>query len=247
MSELSVVLVDDEPPARERLRRLLGEHADVRVGGEAGSGLEAVELSEAERPDVVLLDIQMPELDGFGVIEALDPTVVPQVIFVTAYDEHALRAFEVHALDDLLKPVEPERLRVALGRAMERRPDSPSAAAILGALPTSGRKLERFLVRLRSSMTLIPVTEVDWIGAAGNYVELHVGRDVHLVRGTLQELEDRLPERFVRIHRSAIVNLDRVRKLEPWSHGDWMVQLSDGTELRLSRRYRGRLSGVFGS
>ena len=247
MSELSVVLVDDEPPARERLRRLLGEHADVRVVGEAGSGLEAVELIEAERPDVVLLDIQMPELDGFGVIEALDPTVVPQVIFVTAYDEHALRAFEVHAIDYLLKPVEPERLRVALGRAMERRPDTRTTTALLRALPRSGRKLERFLIRLRSSMTLIPVTDVDWIGAAGNYVELHVGRDVHLVRGTLQELEDLLPERFVRIHRSAIVNLDRVSRLLPWSHGDWMVELCDGTELRLSRRYRGRLGGVFGS
>ena len=246
MADLRVVLVDDEPPAREKLRRLLGEHAAVTVVGEAGDGLEAVRLIESERPDVVFLDIQMPELDGFGVLEALDREIETRVIFVTAHDEHALKAFDVHALDYLLKPVDPDRFSEALERAMDAKGVRADPRTVLTELPSSRRKLDRFLVRLRSGMSLVPAEDVDWIGAAGNYVELHVQGSVHLIRGTLQELEERLPERFIRVHRSAIVNLDRVKKLQPWSHGDWLLQLSDGTELRLSRRYRSRLDGVFG-
>jgi two-component system LytT family response regulator len=254
---LSVVLVDDEAPAREKLRHLLRDDSRLTIVGEAGDGLEAVGTIEATRPDVAFLDIQMPEMGGFAVLEALDPEATPAVIFVTAHDEHALRAFEVRALDYLLKPVHPERLREAVERVVESRAlrgntQAPATGAgsdpraVLRELPASRRRLDRFLVRLRGSMTLIAASEVDWIGAADNYVELHVGAQLHLVRGTLQELEERLPDCFARIHRSAIVNLDRVSKLQPWSHGDWLLQLKDGTELRLSRRYRDRLTGVFG-
>jgi two-component system LytT family response regulator len=246
VAELSAVLVDDEPPAREKLARMLAAHEGIRVVGEAGDGPAAVALIEDLRPDLVFLDIQMPGLNGFDVIEALDLPALPRVIFVTAHDEHALRAFEVRALDYLLKPVDAERLGEAVARVLEPDRLAPDARSVLDALPGARRPLERFLVRLRGRMILVPARDVDWIGAAGNYVELHVAGDVHLVRGTLQELEQRLPESFVRIHRSSIVNLDRVRELHPWSHGDRLVVLDDGTELRLSRRYRDRLEGVFG-
>jgi two-component system LytT family response regulator len=246
VAELRAVLVDDEPPAREKLARMLAPHEGIRVVGEAGDGPAAVALIEDARPDLVFLDIQMPGLNGFDVIEALDLTVLPRVIFVTAHDEHALRAFEVRALDYLLKPVDAERLDEAVARVLEPDRLVPDARSVLDALPAARRPLERFLVRLRGRMILVPARDVDWIGAAGNYVELHGAGDVHLVRGTLQELEQRLPESFVRIHRSSIVNLDRVRELHPWSHGDRLVVLDDGTELRLSRRYRDRLEGVFG-
>jgi two-component system LytT family response regulator len=244
---LRVVLVDDEPRAREKLRRYLAEDPRVRVVGEAGDGISAVRLVEEERPDLVLLDIQMPEMDGFDVVGALELDPLPRIVFVTAHDEHALRAFEVSALDYLLKPVDRERLSEAIGRAVDQTsgpgPDPRVAVETAG----SGRPLTRFLVRSRGRMHLVPVEDVDWIGAAGNYVELHVGTATHLVRGTLRSLESRLPEAvFARIHRSTIVNLDRVRALHPWSHGDLQVELSDGTELRLSRRYRDRLEAMFG-
>lgn len=248
MSEPTVLLVDDEPPARTKLRRFIEDDARARVVAEAGDGAEAVRLIETLAPDIVFLDIQMPELDGFGVLEAVDPDRMPHVIFVTAHDQHAVRAFEVRALDYLLKPIDRGRFTDALNRALERLDAGPADVhAVLDELPPERRRLERFLVRSRGRMVLVPVERVDWIGGAGNYVELHADGDTHLVRGTLAEIEARLPAgRFARIHRSAIVNLDRVRELHGWSHGDLMVELHDGTRLRLSRRFRDRLEGVFG-
>ena len=248
-ARLRAVIIDDEPHARAKLRRFLGSDPRVEVVGEAGDGVAAVQLLEDTRPDLVFLDIQMPELDGFGVLEELDPTVNPQVVFVTAHDQHAIRAFEVRALDYLLKPVDPERFEEAVDRAVEAHlagtPSEPRA--VLSELAPERRTLDRFLVRTRSRMVLVPAREVDWIGSASNYVELHCGKETHLVRGTLQSLEERLdPARFLRIHRSTIVNIDRVKELHPWSHGDLMVVLHDGVELRLSRRYRDRLERVFG-
>jgi two-component system LytT family response regulator len=245
---LRVVIVDDEPRAREKLQRYLADDPRVRVVGEAGDGIAAVRVVEEERPDLVLLDIQMPELDGFDVLASIDLDPLPRIVFVTAHDEHALRAFEVNALDYLLKPVDRVRLDEAVTRAAaaptSARPDPREA---LRDRPGPVRPLTRFLVRSRGRIRLVPVEDVDWIGAAGNYVELHVGDATHLVRGTLQSLEKRLPDStFARIHRSTIVNLDRVRALHPWSHGDLQVELSDGTELRLSRRYRDRLEETFG-
>jgi two-component system, LytTR family, response regulator len=247
VAEVTAVLVDDEPPARAKLRRFLEEDGRVTVVGEAGDGAAAVRLVEEAEPDLVFLDVQMPGMDGFEVLEALEVDPLPRVVFVTAYEEHALRAFEVRALDYLLKPVDRERFTRALDRALEAAaPGATDARGVLSAL-AERRPLERFLVRTRGRMVLVPVEDVDWIGAAGNYVAVHAGGQIHLVRGTLQELEERLPaERFVRIHRSSIVNLDRVREMHPWSHGDLMVVLEGGEELRLSRRYRDRLEGVFG-
>jgi len=249
-SRLRAVIVDDEPHARAKLRRFLARDARVELVGEAEDGVEALRVLEATRPDLLFLDIQMPEMDGFGVLEELEPTVNPRVVFVTAHDQHALRAFEVRALDYLLKPVDQERFDEAVERAVEAHRAGTAvvdARSVLSELPGERRQLSRFLVRSRSRMVLVPAGRVDWIGSASNYVELHCGKETHLVRGTLQDLEERLdPSRFVRIHRSTIVNLERVRELHPWSHGDLMLVLDDGTELRLSRRYRDRLEGVFG-
>lgn len=253
MDRIGVVLVDDEPPARDKLRTFLAEDPRVDVLGEAGDGMKAVAMIEELRPELVFLDIQMPEMDGFEVLEALDVDPLPQVVFVTAYDEHAVRAFEVRALDYLLKPVDADRFEAAVDRAIEELARGRSAEAgarardVLSALPRERRVLERFLVRKRGRMFLVPVERVDWIAAAGNYVELHAGSESHLVRGTLQELDERLdPALFARIHRSTIVNLRRVKELHPWSHGDLLVVLADGTELRMSRRYRDALHGTFG-
>ncbi|MGH7554580.1 MAG: LytR/AlgR family response regulator transcription factor, partial [Longimicrobiales bacterium] len=212
MHEARVVVVDDEPPARDKLCRFIEEDGRAHVVGEAGDGLEALRVIEAAAPDLVFLDIQMPEMDGFEVLEALDVDVLPRVVFVTAHDRHALRAFEVRALDYLLKPVDRQRFTDALDRALEATGASVAVAAqdarsVLAELPAERRVLERFLVRSRGRMLLVPAATVDWIGGAGNYAELHVGPDMHLVRGTLTEIEARLPsERFARIHRSAIVN-----------------------------------------
>lgn len=281
LDPVRVAIVDDEAHGRGKLRRYLEEVPGFEWVGEAADGVSAVELIEEIRPDVVLLDISMPELDGFDVLDALQLEPLPRIVFVTAHDNHAIRAFQVHALDYLLKPVDRgrfgeamERVREAVllsrgaaelpalpssldpseaGRSAEPEADGPSAPVrraveeVAQEVAPSRSPLRRFLVRSRGRMQLIPVSEVDWIGAAGNYAELHVGDDTHLVRGTMASLEGRLPaERFVRIHRSTIVNLDRIESLHPWSHGDLEVVLLDGTRLRLSRRYRGALEAMFG-
>lgn len=248
-----VVIIDDEPPARDKLKSLVSADGRLDSVGEASDGVGAVTLIERERPDLVLLDIQMPELDGFEVLEALDLPRLPHVIFVTAYDAHAVRAFDFRALDYLLKPVDPDRFSVALDRALESiENDDPAAvtARIHDAIrdrPATAAPLSRFVVRLRGRMLLVPAEDVGWISAAGNYVELHIGRESHLVRGSLQDVEARLdPARFVRVHRSTIVNVARIREMQPWAHGDMLLVLDDGSEVRLSRRYRAGLPGTFG-
>jgi len=247
MSRLRVLVVDDEAPARAKLRRYLQDDPRTDLVGESANGEAAVQDIEALQPDVVLLDVRMPVLDGFEVLEALDVEKMPYVIFVTAHDGHAVRAFDVQALDYLLKPVDRDRLKAAIDRAMAPGAPIQDVSRILRERPGSEAPLARFMVRERGRLILVAASDVDWIGAAGNYVELHVGSAVHLVRGTLAELEERLPaDRFVRVHRSTIVNLDRVKELQPWSHGDLQMILNDGTEIRLSRRYRDRLTGIFG-
>ncbi len=246
---LRVVIVDDETHGREKLQRYLADAPGFACVGQAADGLTAVELIEETRPDLVFLDIQMPGLDGFDVVEALAFDPLPRIVFVTAHDTHAVRAFEVHALDYLLKPVDRERFAEALDRAREAVPVAvqPAAAHVAHEVAPRRAPLTRFLVRSRGRMHLVAIDDVDWIGAAGNYAELHVGRDTHLVRGTLTGLEARLPaDRFARIHRSTIVHLDRIESLHPWSHGDMEVVLRGGTRLRLSRRYRAALEAMFG-
>jgi two-component system, LytTR family, response regulator len=248
MERIRVLIVDDEPPARSKLRRFLAGEPEVEVVGEAESGADAVAAIEALRPDLVFLDVQMPGLDGFGVLAELAGEALPGVVFVTAFDEYALRAFEVNAVDYVLKPFDAERFRSALARAKERLRQAGAAEldrrlrAVLAQVRPPPEYLERLLVRSGERAFFLELSEVSWIAAEQNYVRLHAAGTSHLVRGTLAALEERLdPRRFLRIHRSTIVNAAHVRELRPWSHGDYRVVLRDGTELTLSRRYRDRL------
>ena len=243
---IRVLIVDDEAPARDRLKRLLADIEGVELIGEAEGGVQAVEMIESEKPDLVLLDIQMPELDGFGVIEALEDP--PPIIFVTAYDEYAIRAFEVNALDYLLKPFSRERLKKAVRRAQEALAEEHdlgvSAAErfaarlgpLLESLATQGQYLTRLAVRDRDRIRVLDVDEVDWIGVEDEQVMVHVGDRAHLIRRTLAELERLLdPTTFFRAHRAAIVNLSRVKEVIPWFKGSHKLRLTTGAEVDLSR------------
>jgi DNA-binding LytR/AlgR family response regulator len=244
---MRTLIVDDEAPARERLRRLLADIDGVEVVGEAQSGIQAVEMIEASSPDLVLLDIQMPGLDGFGVIEALtDP---PLVIFVSAYDEYAIRAFEVHALDYLLKPFRRERLAEAVQRAQESLSGGQKMAQrlepLLKSLASQGRYLERLAVRDRNSIRVLQVVDIDWFGVEEEQVLVHVGHQAYAIRRTLSELEALLdPSSFFRAHRSAIVNLGRVAEVIPWFKGSHKLRLTSGAEVELSRARARALRGV---
>jgi two-component system LytT family response regulator len=246
---IRVLIVDDEAPARERLKRLLADIEGVELIGQAEGGVQAVEMVERERPDLVLLDIQMPGLDGFGVIEALEDP--PPVIFVTAYDEYAIRAFEVNALDYLLKPFSRERLEKAVRRAQEALAEEQDFAMRLGplleSLATQGRYLTRLAVRDRDRICVLDVDEVDWIDVEDEQVMVHVGDRAYLIRRTLTELEARLnPAHFFRAHRSAIVNLSRVKEVIPWFKGSHKLRLTTGAEVDLSRARARALRKILG-
>jgi two-component system LytT family response regulator len=249
---MKVVIVDDELPARTRLRRLVADQGDIEIVAECGDGANAVQSIEAKTPDLVLLDIQMPELDGFDVLQALDMPRLPEIIFVTAFDQYALRAFRVHALDYVLKPVEADRLNEALAHARlrlaERRSgDDAGLPALLRELTRDRPYLSRVPVRLDGRVRVVDLTDVDWIGAADNYVGLHSGSREFLVRDSIARFEERLdPQQFVRIHRSTIVRLDRISELIPDLHGDFHVRLKDGTVLAMSRTFRPRVEASFG-
>jgi two-component system LytT family response regulator len=235
---MRVLIVDDESPARERIKRLLADIEGIELIGEAEGGIQAVEMIEREKPDLVLLDIQMPGLDGFEVMEALEDP--PPVIFVTAYDEYAIRAFEVNALDYLLKPFSRERLAKAIRRAQEAVAEERDFATRLGPLLESladqGQYLARLAVRDRDRIRVLDVGEVDWIGIEGEQVMVHVRNQAYPIRRTLTELEARLdPTAFFRAHRSAIVNLGRVREVIPWFKGSHKLRLTTGAEVDLSR------------
>jgi two-component system LytT family response regulator len=252
---IRVALVDDEPLAREGLRLWLASEPDVAIVGEAGTPGDAIALVLREKPDLLFLDVQMPEASGFAVLEAVSREHLPEVVFVTAHERHALRAFDVSALDFLLKPVREERFRAALERARHElardaaREGPARLSALLdhvgGAAAADGtRRIERFAVRARDRFVIVPAADVEWIGAAGNYAELHLAGTTHLVRATMAELEAGLdPALFARIHRGTLVRLDHVREVASATHGDSDVVLRDGTVLRMSRRYRGRVLG----
>ncbi|HEX7243718.1 MAG TPA: LytTR family DNA-binding domain-containing protein [Longimicrobiaceae bacterium] len=262
---IRVLAADDEPFARARLVRLLRREA-VEVVGVCRNGEEAVRAIAAERPDLVLLDVQMPGMSGFDVVREVGPAAVPMVVFVTAHDRYALQAFEVNAVDYLLKPVHPDRFHAAVARARDRleaggrlqhaRQLAALLATVAGQVgaavaepppPAPADHLEWLFVRKGERVLTLRVDDVDWMGAEDNYVRLHVGKESHLIRERMQALEERLdPRRFARIHRSTIVNLERVRELRPWSSGEFLVILRDGRELRLSRRYRGKLGFPIG-
>jgi two-component system LytT family response regulator len=248
---IRALIVDDEPVARRRIRRLLGAEADIEVAGECGDGRTAIEAIRSLQPQLVFLDVQMPEADGFAVLRAIgDP--MPAVVFVTAFDQYALSAFEVHALDYLLKPFTARRFAQTVERArsyLARLAAGPDDRVIrlLNDLRMPRRFLSRFVVRSEGRVRLIDADDVDWIEAADNYVVLHVGASTHVLRETMARLADELdPAAFVRIHRSTIVRIDRVRELLPSFHGDFVVVLRDGRRLALSRRHREALESVLG-
>ena len=251
---IRTLIVDDEPLCRERLHDLLSGDAEIALVGECGDGAEAVVTLREGECDLVFLDVEMPELDGLGVVAAVGPERMPTVVFVTAYDRYALRAFEVQALDYLLKPFDRERFAKALARAKEhvRRGRSAEASrqllALLGDARPGPRHLERLVLRSGGRIFFLKAEEIDWVEAAGNYLRLHAGGETHLLRETMNALDGRLdPARFVRIHRSTLVNLERIKEIQPLFHGDYVVLLRDGTKLTLSRSYRQKLQDLFGN
>jgi len=246
MQLFKVLIVDDEMLSRRRIRRLLSLEPDCEVLGECESGGAAMRALDHAHPDILFLDIQMPEMNGFEVVEAITRSR-PLIIFTSAYDEYALRAFEVHAFDYLMKPFDRRRFRESLHRARthlskERCPPSDSRSVSPEYFATSHRPPDRVAVRSGGRVVFLKIDEIDWVEACDNYVCLHCGKDNHLLRETMSEIELRLdPARFIRVHRSAIVNLDRIRELQPWFRGDYRVILRDGTELTLTRTHREKL------
>jgi two-component system LytT family response regulator len=240
---LRTLIVDDEELARQWLRRRLEDHPDVEVVGEACDGTAAVAAVARLQPDLVFLDVQMPELDGFAALERLGSRR-PQIIFLTAHGEHAVRAFEVEAADYIVKPVDPERLGQAIERVRRRRGNRAETSGLADMIKDLRRtqRPPRLLVRSGNRSFFLSVQEVDWVESQANYVLLHVGRRVYPYRETTSRLETLLdPEQFLRIHRSTIVNIDRIQELEPLPGGEYRVTLKDGTQLMLSESYRHRL------
>jgi two-component system LytT family response regulator len=237
-----VLIVDDEPPARLSLRLLLEGDAECVIVGECGDGLSAVEAVTALRPDLLFLDVQMPGLDGFGVLDAIGPDAVPAVVFVTAFDQYALRAFEAHALDYLLKPFSDERCASVIARAKRRlseRSGSQLEERLKHLLRDHSPRSRQLIVRDGGRVLVIPWTDIDWIGAEDYCIRIYAGPSRPLIRQSLQGILAALdPDTFVRIHRSTIVNLTRVREVRPQDSGDALVLLADGTKLRLSRGFR---------
>lgn len=237
MPRFKALIVDDERLSRQRIRRLLAFEPECELIGECANGAEAVRVLESERPDIVFLDVQMPEMDGFEVLRAIEQTQ-PLIIFTSAYDEYALRAFEVQAFDYLLKPFDRRRFRESIQRARTRLEERSIVPERRPAMKT----VDRVAVRNNGRVVFLKVSDIDWIEASDNYVCLHAGKDTHVVRETMSELERRLdPALFIRVHRSAIVNLDRVKELQPWFRGDYRVVLNDGTELTLTKTHREKL------
>jgi two-component system LytT family response regulator len=252
---LRVVVADDEPMGRQRLVRLLQAGPDTEVVAACADGDEAVVAIREHAPDIVLLDIQMPQLDGFEVVAALGEAHQPAVIFVTAHDQYALRAFEVHAFDYLLKPVDQERLREAMTRALST-PGRVHQASTTGRILTLLEELnarervrgrDRLVVRTPERAFFLRCETIAWIEAAGKFVHLHVGRTVHALRESMAELEQELdPAHFLRISRSVIVNVDRIQEIQPWFQGDYVLILADGTRLTSTRGYRENMRRLLG-
>jgi two-component system, LytTR family, response regulator len=253
MTRIRTLIVDDEPIARARVLSLLLEEPDVDVVGECAGGSQAVSFIRSQSPDLVFLDIQMPEMDGFEVARALQPERMPALVFVTAFDQYALRAFECHALDYLLKPFSAQRFKSALSHARQQlaqRQATTLGRQLLEILPEMRSRepvRDRLVVRSSGRVYFVRIADIDWCEAAGNYVALHVGQQSHLTRETMSRLESQLDQRFVRIHRSTIVNVDRVQELRSSFNGEHVLLLRDGTRLTLSRGYRDALQARLGT
>lgn len=257
------LIIDDEPLAREHLRSLLSARGDIAVIGECGDGASAIARIRAESPELVLLDVQMPEGGGFDVVRGVGVDRMPAVIFVTAYDQHALAAFEVHAVDYLLKPVNRSRFAKAIERVVRllrpvdgvqpppaTRPaaEPVALAKAMEAIDGARAGADRLTVRVGERMLYLRMQDIDWVEAADDVARLHVGKQVFEHRVTLSQLEQRLPARmFVRVHRSAIVNVERIREFQPWFQGDWIIVLADGTRVQTGKSYRARVRELIGA
>ena len=247
----TILIVDDEPLAREGLLQLCSRDTEITDLKEARNGREAVEIIRASRPDLVLLDVQMPEMDGFSVVRELGADAMPAVVFVTAHDQYAIQAFEVNAIDYILKPVTEDRFRKALERAKERLKSRPTDEAgrqilsLLETIATPRRYLKRLAVRTAGKTVFVDVQDVDWMEAAENYVQLHTGRTGHLLHVAMNTLEKSLdPDLFLRIHRSLIVNIKRIKELQPALHGEYVVTLENGVRLQSGRMYNEKLRSL---
>jgi two-component system LytT family response regulator len=249
---IRTLVVDDEPLARDRILMLLRDEPDVEVVGECGDGPSAVDAIERLSPELVFLDVQMPESDAFAVIRSIDPSRAPMFIFVTAYDQYALRAFDVHAVDYLLKPFDRDRFSAAVQHArrqLERQDDGLDRRlrVLIDEKLSTRSGLDRIVVRSGGRIFFLRTEAIDWIEAAGNYLRIHVGSDAHMIRETMNDMETRLDAgRFARIHRSRIVNIDRVKEMQPLANGEYTVILHDGTRLTLSRGFRDKLQARLG-
>jgi two-component system LytT family response regulator len=250
---IRVLIVDDEPLARGVLREMLQSDPEVAIVGECANGQEAVQAIQELDPELVFLDIQMPEMGGFEVLDALEEGQAPHLVFVTAYDQYAVRAFEVHAIDYILKPFDRERFQVSWQRAKAQVLKERSAGmeqkilSLLEELKAGNKYLERLVIKSSGRIYFLETNEIDWIQAEGNYVSVHAGKKSHLLRETISSLENQLdPKKFLRIHRSAIVRIDSIKELQPWFHGEYHILLHDGTQLTLSRNYRDRLQEALG-
>jgi two-component system, LytTR family, response regulator len=245
---MRVMIIDDEPLARRGVRARLRKMPDVKIVGECGDGTSGLEAILKLEPDLIFLDVQMPGMDGFGVLRALPADHLPSVIFLTAHEEHAVRAFEVSALDYLLKPLDDERFEAALNRARKQM-DAASKAELAGRMlrlldQQHEKYASRFTVRMGSRIQVVPAEDLEWISSAGDYTELHTRSAIHLLRETMNSLEQRLdPSRFARVHRSRIVNLAGILELRSIENREYIVKLRDGSQHRSSRTYADRLEG----
>ena len=253
-SPIRVLLVDDEPLARSMLREMLQGDPNVVIVGESCNGREALEAIDIHSPDLLFLDVQMPEVGGFEVLSALGNGPLPHVIFVTAYDQYAVRAFEVHALDYLLKPFDQERFDISWRRAREQIMRERTGGtdqrilALLEEMKAGKKYLERLVIKAAGRIYFLETSEIDWIEAEGNYVSVHSAKKTHLLRETISSLEAQLdPKQFVRIHRSSIIRIDRIHELQPWFHGEYRIIMENGKELTLSRNYRANFQGAVGN
>jgi two-component system LytT family response regulator len=248
-TKIRTVIVDDEELARERIQTLLEQQPDIEIVGLCADGTSAIETIDRERPDLVFLDVQMPGMDGFEVVRNVDADHMPAIVFVTAHDGHALRAFEINALDFLLKPFDQARFEKALERArgqVNRDRGSHFDArlvSLLEGLHEERKYPERLIVKSGGRVFFVRTEDIDWVEASGNYVKIHAKGEAHLIRESMKNMEAKLDAKiFVRIHRSAIVNIDRIKELEPWFHGEYVVIMRDGTRLTASRVFSDRLS-----
>ena len=249
---IRTLIVDDESLARERIREMLEADPEIEIVGDCTNGKEAIPAISKLKPDLIFLDVEMPGIDGFEVLTSLDPERMPAVIFVTAYDQYAVRAFEIYALDYLLKPFDRERFERSLRRAKEQLLNTSESMneRILSALEqikTRPVHLERLVIKMNGHVFFIKAGEIDWLEAEGNYVRLHAGKESYLLRDTISALEAQLdPKQFLRVHRSAMVNIDRIQELQPWFHGEYRIILREGVVLTLSRSYREKLHELLG-